>query len=126
MQYGKSTGFLPLREWLADWYQVSVDQTLISNGSLQLIEFFGFHFITPGDVVFTEAPSYDRTITLLKRHQAKVVGSPLEADGPNIDALEQALAAHTPKFFYIIPDFQIHLARLLTRKRKKLFLSLRN
>ncbi|GAK57934.1 multiple substrate aminotransferase [Candidatus Vecturithrix granuli] len=106
MQYGKSTGFLPLREWLADWYKVSVDQTLISNGSLQLIEFFGFHFITPGDVVFTEAPSYDRTITLLKRHQAKVVGIPLEADGPNIEALEHALAKHTPKFFYIIPDFQ--------------------
>ena len=106
LQYGKSTGFMPLREWLAEWYGVSVEQTMVSNGSLQLIEFLGFHFIQPGDVVFTEAPSYDRTITLLKRHQANVIGIPIEADGPNMEALEQALAKYTPKFFYIIPDFQ--------------------
>jgi 2-aminoadipate transaminase len=106
MQYGKSPGFMPLREWLAEWQGVSVDQTLISNGSLQLIEFFGFHFLIPGDVVFTEAPSYDRTIGLLKRHQAKVIGIPLEADGPDINFLEQTLTKYTPKFFYVIPDFQ--------------------
>jgi DNA-binding transcriptional MocR family regulator len=58
------------------------------------------------DVVFTEAPTYDRTITLLRRHRAKVVGIPLEADGPNVEALDRALMKHVPKFFYIIPDFQ--------------------
>lgn len=106
LQYGKSTGFAPLREWLADWRGVTVEQTLITNGSLQLIEFLGFHFIQPGDVVFTESPTYDRTIGLLQRHQAKIVGIPLEADGPNLAALEQALTQDTPKFFYVIPDFQ--------------------
>jgi DNA-binding transcriptional MocR family regulator len=79
---------------------------LTSNGSLQLIDFLCLHLLSPGDVVFTEAPSYDRTITLLRRHQATVVGIPLEADGPDIAALEQALAKQVPKFFYVIPDFQ--------------------
>ena len=106
LQYGKSYGFVPLREWLAEWQGVSIEQVLTANGSLQIIEFLGYHFLQPGDVVFTEAPSYDRTLTLLHRHQAKVVGIPLEADGPNIAALEAALAKHTPKFFYVIPDFQ--------------------
>jgi DNA-binding transcriptional MocR family regulator len=59
-----------------------------------------------GDVVFTEAPTYDRTVTLLRRHGATVVGIPLEDDGPDLDALERALAQRTPKFFYVIPDFQ--------------------
>lgn len=106
LQYGKSYGFQPLREWLADWQGVSVDQVLTGNGSLQIVEFLCFHFLQPGDVVFTESPSYDRTITLLRRHKANVVGIPLEADGPNIEALEAALQVHTPKFFYVIPDFQ--------------------
>ena len=106
LQYGKSYGFLPLREWLAAWQGVSVDQVLTSNGSLQIVEFLCYYFLRPGDVVFTEAPSYDRTITLLRRHQANVVGIPLEADGPNIEALEAALKRQVPKFFYIIPDFQ--------------------
>jgi DNA-binding transcriptional MocR family regulator len=62
--------------------------------------------LEPGDVVFTEAPTYDRTLTLLRRHGAKVVGIPLEADGPSIDALERSLAKQVPKCFYLIPDFQ--------------------
>ncbi len=106
LQYGKSLGFVPLREWLAEWRGVSVDQVLTANGSLQIVEFLLYHMIKPGDVVFTEIPSYDRTLTLLRRHQAKIVGIPLEADGPNIEALEAALKEHTPKFFYVIPDFQ--------------------
>jgi DNA-binding transcriptional MocR family regulator len=106
LQYGPSAGFLPLREWLADWQRVHVDRVLTGNGSLQLIEFLCLHLLKDGDVVFTEAPTYDRTITLLRRHRVKTVGIPLEADGPDIEALERALARHVPKLFYIIPDFQ--------------------
>lgn len=106
LQYGQSYGFLPLREWLAEWQGVSVEQVMTANGSLQVIEFLCYHFLQPGEVVFTEAPSYDRTLTLLRRHKAKIVGIPLEADGPDIDALEAALKEHSPKFFYVIPDFQ--------------------
>ena len=106
LQYGPSLGYLPLREWLATWQSVSVDRVLTGNGSLELIDFLCVHLIEPGDVVFTESPTYDRTLTLLRRHHAKVVGIPLEADGPDLDALERALARHTPKFFYLIPDFQ--------------------
>lgn len=106
LQYGQAYGFLPLREWLAEWQGVAVEQVLTANGSLQIIEFLSYHFLQPGDVVFTEAPSYDRTLTLLRRHGAKIVGIPLEPDGPDIEALETALSHYRPKFFYIIPDFQ--------------------
>jgi DNA-binding transcriptional MocR family regulator len=106
LQYGPSRGFEPLRQWLAEWQGVGVDRVITSNGSLQLVEFLCLQMLTPGDLVFTESPSYDRTINLLRRHRAKVVGIPLEADGPNIDALERALQTSVPKFFYVIPDFQ--------------------
>ena len=119
LQYGKSYGFLPLREWLAEWQGVSVDQVLTANGSLQVIEFLCYHFLQPGDVVFTEAPSYDRTLTLLRRHKANVVGIPLEADGPNIDALEAALKKQVPKFFYLIPDFQNPSGATCSREKRE-------
>ena len=106
LQYGPSRGFEPLRQWLAEWQGVAVDRVMTSNGSLQLIEFLCLQMLKPGDLVFTESPSYDRTINLLRRHGAKVVGIPLEADGPNIEALERALQKAVPKFFYVIPDFQ--------------------
>src|SRR6185503_2679637 len=69
-------------------------------------EFLCRHLIQSGDVVFTESPTYDRTLTLLRRHKAAIVGIPTEPDGPNIEALEAALKKHVPKLFYVIPDFQ--------------------
>jgi 2-aminoadipate transaminase len=106
LQYGPSAAFPPLRDWLADWLQVSADQVLTGNGSLQLIEFLCLHLLEPGDVVFTESPTYDRALSLLRRHRATIVGVPMEPDGPDVEALERALATCAPKFFYMIPDFQ--------------------
>jgi 2-aminoadipate transaminase len=85
---------------------VTADRVLTGNGSLQLIEFLCLFTLKAGDVVFTESPTYDRTLTLLRRHGAQVVGIPIEADGPDIAALERALQKQIPKFFYVIPDFQ--------------------
>ena len=106
LQYGPSTAFPPLRDWLAEWQHVRADQILTGNGSLQLIEFLCLQMLAPGDVVFTESPSYDRTLSLLRRHGATIVGIPMEPDGPDMPALERALARQVPKFFYVIPDFQ--------------------
>jgi DNA-binding transcriptional MocR family regulator len=106
LQYGPALGFLPLREWIAEWKGVKVDQVLTGNGSLQIVDFLCHHLVQPGDVVYTEAPSYDRAITLFRRHKAQVVGIPLEADGPDIAALEAQLAKKPPVLFYLIPDFQ--------------------
>jgi len=106
LQYGPAMGFAPLIEWLAGWQGVKPNQVLTGNGSLQLVDFLCWQLLEPGSIVFTEAPTYDRTLTLLRRHEAHVIGIPLEADGPDIGALEIELRKHRPVFFYIIPDFQ--------------------
>jgi 2-aminoadipate transaminase len=62
--------------------------------------------LKPGDTVFAESPTYDRSILLFRRHGAEVTGIPLENDGPNLDALESALRKRVPRFLYIIADFQ--------------------
>lgn len=106
MQYGKGYGFNPLREWLAARHNVTIDQVLLGNGSLQIIEFLAMALTEPGAVALVESPTYDRTLTLLRRHQAKVVGVPMQDDGPDLDQLEQAIEQHQPRLFYTIADFQ--------------------
>jgi 2-aminoadipate transaminase len=106
MQYGPSAGLASLREWLAGWQNVPVERVLTGNGSLELVDFLCTAMIAPGDFVLTETPSYDRALTLFRRHGADIEGVALEADGPNIEQLEKILARRVPKIFYIIPDFQ--------------------
>jgi DNA-binding transcriptional MocR family regulator len=106
LQYGPASGFFPIREWIANWQGVHPDQVLAGNGSLELFDFLCLYTLKPGDIVFTESPTYDRAVTLLRRHQATVTGIPLDVDGPNIAELENKLARQVPKFFYVIADFQ--------------------
>jgi DNA-binding transcriptional MocR family regulator len=106
LQYGPAAGFAPLREWIAEWQGVTANQVLTGNGSLELVEFLCRQILKPGDTVYTESPTYDRSILAFRRHGAEVTGIPLEADGPQIDAFESALRKRVPKFFYIIADFQ--------------------
>lgn len=106
MQYGPSAGFGPMRDWIASWQGVESRQVLTGNGSLELVEFLCRELLKPGDTIFCESPTYDRSILAFRRHGARIVSIPLESDGPDIAALEAALAAQTPKFFYVIADFQ--------------------
>ena len=106
LQYGKPLGYMPLREHIAGWYGVSPDEVLISNGSLQILEFLSTIFLQPGDTVFVEQPTYDRTIVSFRRHAANIVSIPVQSDGPDAKVLAERLRAVVPKFFYTIPDFQ--------------------
>lgn len=106
LQYGHNGGYLPLRQLIAEQYSVEPDQVLIGNGSLHLQDLLTAQLVKPGDVVFTEQPSYDRAIKTFRRRGAKVIGIPLELDGINLAALEEALTQYTPRFMYVIPDFQ--------------------
>ena len=106
LQYGRSPGYAPLREWLAERYGVTLDRVLVGNGSLEVLSFITGVLLEPGARVFVESPSYDRTITLLRRAGAQVVGIPMAQDGMDLEALEAAISEGPPALMYTIADFQ--------------------
>jgi len=107
LQYGDSKGFKPLREELADWYEdVTSDEILVGNGSLQILDIIANLYVDRGDSVLVESPSYDRAITIFRRAGAEVHGVKLEKDGPNLEELENLFENDRPEVFYTIPDFQ--------------------
>ena len=119
LQYGPAAGFGPLREWIAGWQGVTPPQVVMGNGSLELVEFLCRHMVRPGDTVFTESPTYDRSILVFRRHGAEVIGVPLDNEGPNIEALEALLKKRVPKFFYVIADFQNPSGATCSRARRQ-------
>jgi 2-aminoadipate transaminase len=123
MRYGTGYGFNPLRELLAGQYGVTSDQVLVGNGSLSFVDLFGV-ILKAGDTVLVEAPTYDRTILLLKRHGLHVVSVPLEPDGVNLEAFKKAVSEHHPKLAYIIADFQNPSGATMSLDKRKAVLEL--
>lgn len=118
LQYGQRFGYPPLRKLLASEYQVTEEEVLITNGSLQLLNMLATLVVSPGTTVITEQPSYDRAIAIFRQHRAQVTGIPLEADGLNLDLLEATVERQTPTLLYLVPDFQ-NPAGIVTSLKKR-------
>ena len=120
LQYGPVGGYLPLRQHIAQEAGVEEKRIIIGQGSLHLQDMVAKLLLKPGDLVYVEEPSYDRTITLLRRAQARVAGIALEADGIDISALEKRLkAGERPVLFYLIPDFQNPSGSVLSLEKRQ-------
>jgi DNA-binding transcriptional MocR family regulator len=120
--YGTSAGYKPLVDWIADKHGVQPEQVIATNGSMQADAFLFQLLIEPGDVVVVEAPTYDRTLLSLRGLGAEILAIPLESDGIDVSALEQALEAGTkPKLAHIIPNFHNPAGCTLSlQKRRRL------
>ncbi len=109
LAYGSPFGYRPLRETLAERLRrrgipADPDALLIVNGAQQGLDLITRALVDPGDPVAVEVPSYALALTLLRAHRARLLGVPLDREGPEPEALSRALAER-PKFFYTIPDF---------------------
>lgn len=120
LQYGKSRGYPALRKLVAREKGVHEDRIIVGQGSLQLLDLCARMLIQPGDVVYVEEPTYDRTLTILRRAGAKVVGFPLADDGVDLEAVAARLEdGDRPAFFYVIPDFQNPSGTVLSGEKRQ-------
>jgi 2-aminoadipate transaminase len=92
----------------------------VTSGSLQGFVFLAEQLVQPGARVLVEAPTYDRPIKILRRLGAEIVGLPMDDDGLQPEALEQALASGPkPAFLYTIATFQNPSGRTLSEERRR-------
>jgi DNA-binding transcriptional MocR family regulator len=113
LNYGRSGGYGPLREWIADRHRVDPQRVVLTNGSLQGFRFLA-ELLAPNGTVVVEAPTYDRPLKILAELDAEVICVPLDEE-PAID---------TAAFLYVIPTFQNPTGRTLSRDRRKRLASL--
>jgi DNA-binding transcriptional MocR family regulator len=129
LQYGATEGYNPLREQLAAFMQakgvqVNPDGLIVTTGSQQALDLIGKTLIDPGDKVIVEAPTFLATIQCFRLYGANVIGAPIDADGVQVDQLEQLIAEHKPKFVYLIPTFGNPSGATLSLERRKRILEL--
>jgi len=123
--YGTSVGYPPLRKWIADKHGVSVNQVLVTNGSLQADAFLFDYLVGPGDGVVVERPTYDRTLLNLRDRGGEIHAVTLQPDGIDTDELRKLLESGVrPKLAHIIPNYQNPAGVTLSMAKREALLDL--
>jgi DNA-binding transcriptional MocR family regulator len=105
LSYGTGRGHPGLAEWIAELHGVKPEQVMVTNGSMEAAALLFRNLVAEGDRVVVEQPSYDRTLLLLGRQNAELVGAALEEDGVDPAAVEAACSGGAPKLVHVIPHF---------------------
>jgi 2-aminoadipate transaminase len=105
LSYGTGKGHPGLCEWIAELHGVEPERVMIANGSMEGAALLFRHYVGPGDRVIVEQPTYDRTLLLLNQAGAELAPAPLEGDGVEVEAVEQACAAGPVRLAHVIPNF---------------------
>jgi 2-aminoadipate transaminase len=116
LQYGPTDGLQAVKECIvelmaAEDMSVAADELIVTTGGQQAIDLVCKALIDPGDVVIAEGPTYPGAVPAFCSYEAELVQIEMDADGMQIDVLEQTLddlaaAGRRPKFIYTIPTFQ--------------------
>lgn len=112
LQYSQAQGFLPLREKIAARYKktmnldYSADDIIVTSGSQQAIDLFTAALVDPGDEIVVENPSYLAALQVFHHYEPKILTVDLTESGADVEQLKELLKEHSPKFMYIIPNFQ--------------------
>ncbi|MEA2031939.1 MAG: PLP-dependent aminotransferase family protein [candidate division Zixibacteria bacterium] len=111
MQYSLSRGIQPLCELLAEratkeGSPTTAENIQITSGSQQGLELVSRVFITPGDYILTELPTYVGAVQVFNYYQAKYATVEMDSEGMIIDQVQEKLEKYKPKFIYTIASFQ--------------------
>jgi 2-aminoadipate transaminase len=123
LQYATTKGEPELLEQVAARLSRSLpthpDQVQVTSGSQEGIFLVGQVLIDPGDVVLVEQPTYLAAVQAFSLAGARLVAVDTDEHGMLPDALAAAIAAHQPKFVYLIPTFQNPTGRSMPADRRR-------
>lgn len=128
LQYSITEGYQPLRELIKNFalkegYLKNEDDVLVTSGAQQVMNLTAKSLANKGDFVICEEPSFIGSLNAFRSFGLNLIGVPVESDGMNISALEEALVKNkNVKFIYTIPNFQNPSgATMSLEKRQKVY-----
>jgi len=130
LQYGATEGYEPLRRQLTAFMTqkgavgVSPDQLIVTTGSQQALDLLGKTLVDPGSKAIVEGPTFLATIQGFRLYGADLISAPIDADGVQVDQLEELIKQHKPRFVYLIPTFGNPSGATLSLERRKRVLEL--
>ncbi|MFT3843150.1 MAG: PLP-dependent aminotransferase family protein [Myxococcaceae bacterium] len=129
LQYSVTEGFGPLREWVAQRFNVrgahsTQDDIVITAGSQQGIDLATKVLLEPGAVVVTENPSYLAALQAFQAAEATIVPVESDDEGIRVDQLAQVLATQPVRMIYLVPTFSNPKGVTLSLTRRQALVAL--
>lgn len=126
LQYGVTEGYRPLIDRLSAFakekYNIGkdFDSLIVTSGAQQVMDLATKALCDFGDTVICECPSFIGSLNCFRSYGCKLAGVPVEADGMNIEELENAIKnADNPRFIYTIPNFQNPSGATMSLSKRK-------
>lgn len=134
LQYGATEGYGKLRQYVAEKMTregspCTAEQVIITNGSQQGMDLVSKLFVNAGDVVLVEEPGYVGGLGAIFNYEADRVPIPLDDEGIRMDLLANRLRklkmeGRSPKFIYLVPNFQNPSGICMSLERRQAILAL--
>jgi 2-aminoadipate transaminase len=128
LQYGPTRGYRPLVEAIAGIMAhrgapTSRDRLLVTTGSQQGLDLVARVLLDPHDVILVELPTYTGAISAFRNVQAEMVGVRQEADGIDLDELDETWIrldreGRRARLLYLVPNFQNPTGLLIGRAKR--------
>lgn len=131
LQYGGTPGIDKLKETVIAMaaqrgIKATPNEVIITSGSTQGIGLAAKTLLNPGDTILTESPTFIGALQTFLCYEANVIGVEMDEEGMIIDALEEKIKKHHPKFVYTIPTFQNPTGRTMSAQRRARLLDICN
>ena len=125
LQYGPTEGFLPFRKALESYLRkkeidTNHEDILVTSGSQGFLDAIGKVFISPGDCIAVEAPTYLGALQAFNAYEPNYIRMETDEDGVSPDSIEEILKKHPIKFIYLVPTFQNPTGRTIPLNRRRI------
>lgn len=117
---------IALGEFLRQAYAepVDPDNLFLTAGASQALDLICTVLTRSGDTIFVEQPTYHLARGIFAHHGLKVIACPTDAEGLDVERLEEQLAAKRPALLYTIPTFHNPGGHTLSEARRQRLTSL--
>jgi GntR family transcriptional regulator/MocR family aminotransferase len=97
---------------------VRAEEVIVTSGSQQGLDLIARALVNPGDTLLVEPTTYAGTIDLFTLAGARLVPVPMDADGPDVTALDRLVRPEV-KGLYLMPNAHNPTGRTLGTARRR-------
>jgi GntR family transcriptional regulator / MocR family aminotransferase len=122
LAHGHPLGLPALRAALANYIRrargvrCDADQVVVTSGTQHSLDLVARLLLDPGDEVWMEDPGYAPATALLRSHDAKAVGVPVDTHG--LDSIAGRLRSPLARLAYVTPGCQFPLGVPMSHERR--------